>query len=178
MLGNVAAGLVISALLLTGGAAAAGFSLRAAYLAGGDLPLNAEKDVSWVVVGLGCVAGLLLLGGGVALAVYCRGLLAHRVEVRAGGFRYVTRRSADDVRWEEVARVVETVVYERHPVLKFPASMLLPKVASTSYTVVTGSGREYEFDANSVRAIRRFGKVLRAQADRLGLAWETVERHG
>src|SRR5262245_23301538 len=52
MMGNIIAGLLLSVLLLVGGAAALGFPLRAAYLADWDLPVDVEKGWSWLAVGL------------------------------------------------------------------------------------------------------------------------------
>ncbi|OWK46772.1 hypothetical protein FRUB_00471 [Fimbriiglobus ruber] len=42
---------------------------------------------------------------------------------------------------------------------------------------MTASGEKFGFDGNSVKSIRRFGKLLREQADRLSLPWEVVEEY-
>lgn len=177
MMGNIIAGFILSMLLIIGGAAAVGFPLRGAYLAGWNLPLEAKQGWCWLAVGLGCFLGAVLLGCGAGLAVYSRWLAAHRVEVHANGFRYCSRQSAEDVPWAQVRRIRETILYERPPILKGPAKLLIPKVASTSYTVVTATDKEYGFDGNSVKAIGRLGGILRKVADRLSLSWETVEEH-
>ncbi len=177
MPGNIVAGFIISALLVGGGAAAAGFPLRGAALAGWQLPVEAKAGWCWLAVGIMCVVGLVLLACGVGLALYCKGLISHRVEVFTNGFRYCAGRDTDDVAWAQVAHIRETILYERHPILKGPAKLLLPKVASASYAVVTAAGKEYGFDGNSIKGITRFGGVLRAQADRHAVAWETVEEH-
>jgi hypothetical protein len=177
MAANVAAGFVLAGLLVVAGAAAVWFPLWGAYRAGWNLPLNAEKDWSWLTVVLFAVIGVLALWMAAAFAQFARGLIAHRVEVYADGFRHHTRGGVEAVRWADVAGVRETILYERPPVLKGAARLLIPKVASTSYAVATRAGKVYEFDGNAVKAIRRFGRVLRAQADRLALPWETVEEH-
>jgi hypothetical protein len=178
MQANIVAGFILSTLMLVGGAAAVGFPLRAAYLANWNLPAHAQKGMSWLAVGLFCLIGIGLIVGGVILAFYSRGLTSRRVEVCANGFRYCGRRSTDDVFWDDIDCIKETILYERPPLLKGPAKLLLPKIASTSYTVVTTSGKEYGFDGNSIKAIKRFGKLLRQQADRLSLPWKTIETHG
>jgi hypothetical protein len=43
--------------------------------------------------------------------------------------------------------------------------------------VVTKSGKEFGFDGDAVKAIKRFGSLLREQAERLSLPWESVEEH-
>jgi hypothetical protein len=177
MMANTIAGFIISALLLVGGAAAICFPLRAAYVAGWDLPVNVNKGWSWLAVGLFCLIGTGLTVGGGVLATYCYGLISHRVEVWTNGFRYCSRQSVEEVFWADIDRIRETVLYERPPILKGPAKLLLPKLTSISYTVMTVSGKEYGFDGNSVKSIKRFGKLLREQADRLSLPWETVEEH-
>jgi len=50
-------------------------------------------------------------------------------------------------------------------------------LASTSYNVVVVHGKEYGFDGNTIGSIKRFGRVLREQADRFYLPWETLEQH-
>ena len=174
---NVVAGFILSALLLCGGAAAVGLPVRAAYLAGWNLPMNAKPGWSWSAVGLFCAIGVALLGAGVALAVYARWLAGHRVDMCANGLRQVTPRSVSEVRWADVAAIRETVLYERLPLLKGPAKLLLPKIASRSYMVVTVAGAEHGFDGDSVRHLKRFGVALRAGADGAGVAWQTVEEH-
>jgi hypothetical protein len=177
MMGNVIAGFILSGLVLVGSAAAIFFPLRAAYLANWNLPFDVKTGWSWLAVGLCEVLGIGLLIGGLALLVYSRGLLSHCVEIYANGFRYCSGRSAECVLWTHVSHVRELILYERHPILKGPAKFLLPKVASTSYLVHTISGKEYGFDGNSIRSIKRFGNLLREQSQRLSLPWETVEEH-
>ncbi|HEY7422788.1 MAG TPA: DUF3592 domain-containing protein [Gemmataceae bacterium] len=177
MMSNIIAGFIIGALLIVGGAAAIGFSLRAAYLAHWDLPFDVKKGPSWLTVGFLSLIGVVLVVCGVALAAFSRGLLSHGVDICANGFRYCWRRSTENVLWSGISRIKETILYERPPLLKGPAKLLLPKVSSTSYMIVTKSGTEYGFDGNTIAAIKRFGRVLREQAERLSLPWETVEEH-
>jgi hypothetical protein len=177
MSANIVAGFIISLLLIVGGLSAIGFSLHAAHVAGWKLPTNAERGWSWINVGLATLLGVALITGGLVLGRFARGLMSHRVEVFAKGFRYCSRGSAEPVLWTNIGGIRETILYERPPILKGPAKLLLPKVASFRYLVVTNRGKEYSFDGNSIKSIERFGNILRAQAERLSLPFETVEEH-
>jgi hypothetical protein len=176
-LSNVIAGFIISALLVGGGAAAIGFPLHAAQAAGWNLPFDTKIGWSWLAVALVSVIGIGLIIGGVLLAKYVQSLISICVETYTQGFRYHARHSTENVLWLDIIRITETVLHQRPPILKFPASLLLPKVASHSYTVATKFGKEYSVDGNSIKRIKHFGDVLRAQARRLSLRWETVQEH-
>jgi hypothetical protein len=158
---NIPLGLFLSTLLMVVGAAAIGFPLHAAYRADWNLPLDPVQRVqgggpksSWPAVGVLCLLGIGLTVGGIALAVYSWRLIWGRVEIWTNGFRFCSRRSAEDVFWADIVRIQETLHY------------------GTSYTVETKSGKKYRFNGDSVKGIQRFGDVLRQQADRLSLPWE------
>jgi hypothetical protein len=173
-LGNILAGFIISALLVGGGAAAIGFPLHAAQTANWNLPFDTKIGWTWLAVGLVSAIGVGLIIGGVLLARYVRGLIPIWVETYTQGFRYHARQTTENVLWVDIIRITETILHQRPPILKFPARLLIPKVASHSYTVATKFGKEYSFDGNSIKRITRLGDVLRAQARRLSLRWETV----
>jgi hypothetical protein len=177
MMGNIVAGGIFSFLLLGGGLALTGFILREVYRAGGNLPVEAKQGMSWIAVGLGSALGVGFVVGGVLLARYVRWLLSHRVEFCENGFRYHEGRATEEVTWVSVASIRERILYERPPILKGPVKLLLPKMASSSYVVVTTNAKEYSFDGNSIRRIKRFGELLRERAGQAGVPWETVEEH-
>jgi hypothetical protein len=77
----------------------------------------------------------------------------------------------------DVAVIREEVVYARPLELKGPAKFLLPKVAKSTYTVTTRGGKEYDFDENTIRGLRRFGAMIREQSARCGVKWEMTELH-
>ncbi len=176
-LGNALAGVVSALALLAAAAALVARSAWLVYAGGGRPPPQTRGDGSpdWAGVVMMAVVGLGLAAGA-ALLRYARWLLAHRVEVRPDGFRYGAGASADEVPWSDVVLIRELIRYERSPVLKFPARLLLPKLDRTSYAVTTAGGKAYYFGVNSVRGIRRFGAALREQATRSGVRWETVEQ--
>ena len=73
---------------------------------------------------------------------------------------------------------LHTVTRERPTIIHEPANLLIPKFTSTCNKIVTKSGKESYFTDNSIKAIKRFGKLLRLQADCYSLVWETIEIHG
>lgn len=174
---NIVAGFILSVLTLAGGIAAIWLPLRGAMELHWQLPFNAERGWCWWAVGLAWLLGVVLIGAAAALAVLSRGLIGRRVEFCRDGFRHHSRQSTDTVRWSDVKLIQEQIVYERAPILKGPAQLLVPKKASTSFKIVTASGNAYQFDGNSVRKIRAFGTRLRDTAIRLSLPYEIVEEH-
>jgi hypothetical protein len=141
------------------------------------LAADANKEESWLTAGLGLLLGLVGIVGGVVFAGYARWLLYHDVELCEHGFRYRQGKATEEVPWSAVTSVRETILYERPPILKGPAKLLLPKLASRSYTVITKSGKKYSFDGNSIKRIKRFGALLHERVDQVGVPWETVEEH-
>jgi len=176
--GNIVAGFIISLLLVLAGLAAIFLPLRDANSAGWNLPFYVEKGSSWAaLVGL-CVFGAILIAGGIALAMFARFLLSHRVDVCANGFRFFSRGGPDDVLWADISLIRESIHYARPPLLKGAARFLLPKVASTSYTVIMKDGKEYSFDGNSTEGIKLLGLIFRRHADRVSVPWESIETKG
>ena len=175
--GNIVAGFILSFLLVAAGLTALTVITRVVYQTGGNLPMDAKKGASWLTLGLWGFIGAILLAGGIWLGTYCLGLLSHRVEFYDDGLRYRKRATSDDVRWEEIARVREIVVYARPPIVKGPARMLLPEIANTSFVIVTKTGREHPSDGNSIKFIKRFGKAVREQTDPRSVPWDVVESH-
>jgi hypothetical protein len=174
---NIAAWWIVSLGLIAGGLFLLGYIPRVVYLAGGQLPADAKQGWSWIAVIVGSFAAIMAVIGGALLLQIARWLLAHEVEVCENGFRYREGKSCDEVGWSTIAAIRETVLYERPPLLKWPAKLLLPKLASTSYTVTTQDGREFGFSGDSINRIKRLGKCLRDQAERTGIPWEIVEEH-
>jgi hypothetical protein len=61
--------------------------------------------------------------------------------------------------------------------VKFPAVLLASRGASSSYTLLTSAGEEFNFDAEWVGDVTRFGKFLWAEARRHSLSWEYVNEN-
>lgn len=172
---NVGAGFILSALLMVVGLAAIFSSLNGAHQAHWDLPFNVKKGWCWSAVIGFCAIGTVAIVGSILLALYSRRLISRRVEMFANGFHFISNSSSDIVRWSDVRLIRETLLKERPPILKGPAKLLLPQITSYRYTVIMATGKEYDFDGNSIKAIQQFGNLLRERAAALALSWETVE---
>jgi hypothetical protein len=175
--GNIIAGFIISLLLVAGGAAAIVFPLRGAYLADWNLPFDVKKGWSWLAVGLWCIIGVALFVGGLFLAAFSKRLISHCVEICANGLHCYSRSATDVILWKEISVIRETICYERPPLLKGPAKFLLPKIASSSFTMVTRAGKELGFNGTSIGKIKRFALLLKEQASQHAIPWETLEEH-
>jgi hypothetical protein len=121
---------------------------------------------------------LMLLGGAALLVFFIRDLWSHEVEFCENGIRYRKGYACDEFTWSMVARIRETVLRERSPILKPPFNFLLPRTTSRSYLITTASGREYDFTVNSIRKIGEFAERLSATAVRFGIPWEIVHEEG
>ena len=103
------------------------------------------------------------------------------MSVCQNGFRYRSQGIVEDVEWIEVSRVREEILAGRGPTLGGPVKLLVRMVAdsaSTRFVVMTQSGKRFEFDGNSVRAIERFRKLLVSQSIRHSFPWEYVRDFG
>lgn len=176
MTGNILAGFIISILLVIAGIASAGFPLRAASRKNWNLPNFDENHLCWVYVGVAVVFGIGLFMGGLALVIYSSSLLSRRLEIYEAGFVNFNC-GCQDVKWMDVVRVCETIVYARPPVLHFPANLLVPKVANASYSIFTKTGEQIDFDGNSVFKIKRLGSLLRSKAEVYGWTWDLIEHN-
>lgn len=176
MRGNIMAGFIISLLLMVAGVASAGFPLRAASRRNWNLPNFDENHLCWVYVGLAVIFGIGLFLGGWALVFYSSSLLSRRLEIYEAGFCNFNRRY-QSVKWMDIVRVCETIVYARPPVVHFPASLLVPKVVNASYSIFTKSGEQFDYDGNSVFKIKKLGSLLRSKAEIYGWTWNLVEHH-
>lgn len=96
------------------------------------------------------------------------------VYIHQNGFRFCDGDTTDAVLWSDVSHVREILIRDKVPVPNIFGRMILPKIVSRSYCIVTNAGTEYGFDGNNVSKINRFANLLRAEAARLSLSW-TVE---
>ena len=177
---NIGAGLLLGVAACFGGAVVIWYPLHALDAANWDLPWYAAKPKwSWFGVGVFGLVGAAIFACGVAMLAFARWLAVHRVDVCAGGFRYVVPGRETAVRWGAVRGVLELVQYEHmvaHIHVLYALILLFrPKPVSWTYTATTWDGREFAFDGNSVRRLSRFGPLLREQANAHSVAWLTVD---
>jgi hypothetical protein len=172
---NLGAGLVLGVLLVFGGCLSLFLIIRAVVENGGHLPVNAERGMSWVAVGLGSLLSLMLVTGGAGLLYWMRSLLSLRVYVCPHGFYCQSATTVRVFPWSEVASVKETIIRERYPVLKGPLKYLLPVKKTHYYCVNRADGDHFVFDCNSIHDHDRAGQLLRQQSQRLDFPWVIVE---
>jgi hypothetical protein len=174
-LATVIAGMFMSFLLGAGGLAVLFFLTRSVIQVGGKLPLYAEKGNCWLAIGLG---GLLALGaavGGAFLMRYARSLRSRWIYVCPGGLVCAGRDQAQAFPWERIACVRETVTQDYLP-LKGIAKYAAPMGKSRSYSVRRDDGAYETINGDGVRKIGKLGRLLRAEADKRGIAWEVVQQ--
>jgi hypothetical protein len=172
---RIVAYFLLGVALIAGGVALSCLLVWLIYRAGGQLALAPGKEINWPAAGLIGFPAVAVFVVGVMLVVYCYRAFSLRVEVHEFGFRYWWRGAAEDIRWTDIALIRETVWHERPPI-PAPANLLLPKMRSSSYTVVTRAGKEYVFSW-SVASLERLGKFMRDLAPLLSIPWERVEEH-
>lgn len=172
---NVVAGHILALLLFGGSLSIVWFMSKELLRARWPLPLYRENEVCWIIVGVALAFTIGLATGSVFLARYARSLSSRGFALCADGFRYREGDACDDVPWSDIEGIREIVTYERPPVLKGPAALLVPKVASYSYAIVHKSGKTFHFDGNAVKNIKRFGAKLRECAEARQLGWQVVE---
>ena len=179
---SIVAGIIISIMLFAGEQPAFVVeAIREAYLADWRLPLQNDFRWSWLEVGGVSAGGVALAVGGVFLVRYMRRLASRGVAVCENGFRYCSRGVVENVQWAQVSRVREEILPERGPTLGGPVKLLIQIMVtseSVRYVVITQSGKRFEFDGNSIRAIERFRKLLLAQSIRHSFPWEYVQVPG
>ncbi len=176
MMGNIVAGFILGLLSCGGAAIMFGFVIRAAFRKNWNIPLIAEDGLSWLLFAAFLFGATALFVMGLAFMHLSRSLIGLRVDIYANGIRVRPQYIMyEDIHWSEVSLIQETLSYKRPPILTFPASLLLPKVSSVSYIIFASNGKQYAFDGNSVKAIRRFGRILRERATIASVKWESLE---
>ncbi len=175
---NIIAGFILSCLSLAAGVSGVFFPLREAYRAHWNLPFEAKTGWCWFAVGVLNLLGLLMLFVAWFLFTFSRHLMTRNLRIYEDGFQMEIDGKDLSVRWDQIALIVETTVYERPPILKGPARLLLPEIASKRYTLVRNSANEaLVFDGNTVKDIAQFGEILRGVAGLRAIPLTTTEEH-
>lgn len=172
---RVLAGMLFSVILTVGGLAFLAHTVNVVKGYGGRLPFAADHEMSWVLVGFMTLLALGLSVAGVFLWRYVQSLRALTVELCAGGLRIRRAEALEEIPWGDLDRISETIVYERAPIVKGPAQLLLPVQRSVSYHLTSKDGRTFRFDADSLKNIVDFGQLLRERSAAHGVPWEVEE---
>ena len=174
---TVIAGGILAVLAAAGAAALFWFPLQGAYAAHWKLPFWADRGWCWGAIGLSSLLCVVFAGVAVVLAYVTVGMIGLRTALFERGFLYVSRADQQSVLWSDVTSICETTVYERPPILKGPAQLLLPKVTSRFYEIKTADGRGFRFTKDCVTRINEFAQLLRQIATNCNIAWENEEMH-
>ncbi len=174
---NLVAGVILGVLLIGAGATVLYLTIKEVIDRRGQLPFSAERDACWISVSLATAFGVGSVIGGSILVRWIRSLSSLQVHLGSDGF-VVSRRDRQQVfPWDQIAYVKETHVYERPPVLKGPAKLMLPKIKSRRYLVRRDDEEEFTFDGNTLRYHVEFAEMLQAHLGGRNIPWEIVEEH-
>ena len=174
---NLVAGIIISLLLIGGGSAIGYAATKGVIDSRGQLPLWVEKGWCWGAVAMAGAIAVGLVVGGVYLIGWIRSLSSLRVHVGADGFAVSGRDEETSFNWAQIASVTETHLYERSPLVKGPAKLLLPQKKSTSFVIRRDDGGEFALDGNTLREHEAFADIIRSRLEGRGIQWDVVEEH-
>jgi hypothetical protein len=174
---NLVAGVIIGLLLIGGGGGIIIVGAKTAFENRAGLPLWADKGPSWGAALLMSAIAIAMIVGGTFLIQWMRSLWSLRVHLGEKGFAVSRQHDVDVFLWNQIESVTETHVFERPPLLKGPAQLLLPKVQSKRYSVKRKDDKEFFFDANAIRSHDMLAGFIKRQTDPLSVPWGVVEEH-
>lgn len=174
---NLVAGVIIGLLMIAGGIAVGYLVISGVITSPAALPLWAEHGWCWAAVAIAGLVDAGLLVGGILLIAWMRNLASMRVDVGPSGFSVSTRTGIQVFLWDEIASVTETHLYERPPVLKGPAKLLLPEVKSRSYLVRRKDAEQFAISGTTIRGHEALAGVIKAGIGGRDVSWEIVEEH-
>lgn len=176
-LDNLVAGVIIGLLMIAGGSTFGYFVIKGVIESRGQLPFVVEKGWSWSAALLGAVVSAGLIYGGVLFIQWMQSLSSLRVQVGDDGFSVFQKNEKQVFKWSQIASVTETHLYERPPLLKGPAKLILPKAKSRSFLVRRNDDEEFAFDGNTLRKHDEFAYIIKAHLEGREIPWEVVEKH-
>ena len=122
--------------------------------------------MSWVILGLLlflCVAGAIVT---CFFMMMVKSMWSLRFQFCAEGFLRENGEKVEVFPWNEVVLITETQLHERVPIVKGPASLLIPRYTSRSYVVLMADETTCRFDGDSVRELKKLGELLRIRGER------------
>jgi hypothetical protein len=173
---NLFAGVVLGLLAAGGGLTILVFLIREIIRAGGQLPLIAEKEPSWVVLGVFALLGGVLIVGAAWLAYWVKSTLGSSIKVCPGGMFSSSPSKVHWVApWGEIEGVREMVTHEHLPIVKGIARHAMPVRTNRTYAITRRNTTELVFTGNEIKEIGRFGDLLRVEAQARQIPWAVVE---
>ena len=174
---NLVAGVIIGLLLIGGGCSILVFGTKEVFEYRGRLPFWADKGPCWAGVLVMSAIAIAMCIGGIFLIQWMRSLWSLHVYLGEKGFAVSRRHDVDLFLWNQIKSVKETHVFERPPILKGPARLLLPKVKSKRYLVTRNDDEQFPFDGNAIRSHEMLASFIKRETDPLGVPWAIVEEH-
>lgn len=179
-LSNLIAGIILGALMIVGGGFAVYLPVNGVIQASANLPFwtaNGQKGWSWGAAAIFAVIGLFLVVGGFLLIRWIRSLFSLRVHVGQNGFAVFQKNVTRVIGWSDIVSIQETHIFERPPLLKGPAKMILPKMMSKSFSVTTTEGEPIVFDGNTIKGHTDLAQMIKEETDPREIPWQIVEQH-
>jgi hypothetical protein len=174
---NLIAGVIIGLLLIGGACTIIVFAVKGVFENRGRLPFWVDKGPSWGAMIIMSAIAIAMIVGGTFLIRWMRSLWSLHVYLGEKGFAVSQEHNVDLFIWNQIAGVTETYVFERPPILKGPAQLLLPKVKSKRFLVTRKDEKQSVFDGNAIRSHELLAKFIKRQTDPLGIPWSIVEEH-
>ncbi len=172
---NAIAGVTLGLLMVGGGIAAITVAVRGVARADWQLPLWAEKGWCWFAAILFPVLGLVLIGGAVFVFSIACSILKFRLFVHRSGITICDGETLRVFPWSEVALVREIIVYERYPLLKWPAIYLIPPKISRSYRIVRLDEESFVLSKMAFRRFKQLETHVREAAKQYEIHWVIEE---
>lgn len=176
---NVIAGYILALIAAAGGCFVAkwlyGEIAQANFF---HMPLWAEHGMSWGVAAVVSLAILFLFALSGLLIAFMWSLRGYRVTVHEHGLMVGRNSDRQPYPWDATAEIVEHVVYERMPIVKGVAKLLVPKVTSRYYVLQCSDGQKLAFNGNTVKDLPRLAIALKNAAMRHNIPWRIVEEQG
>ncbi len=175
--GNLFAGLILGILLLVGGGYVSFLSANEFLHGFGHLPFMAEKGKCWGPLVLFFLLGIGLMVGGGFMFRWMRSLSGLRVLIGGNGFVTFSKTESHVFLWSKIASVQETHLFERPPLLKGAARVLMPTVTSKGFLVRRKDNQEFRFDGNTIRDHLELAEMIKKETDPQNILWIIVEEH-
>jgi hypothetical protein len=164
---NIVAGFILGIGFFVGGLALAGYVTRQAFFPGGNPSQDRAGAVMFALI------GVALSVGGVMLIRFARSLIGFRLRICAEGFWFTKSNRQLAFAWDEIVRVVETVVEEKLPLVKGPARHLMPTKTTRTYSVVRCDGETFYCNENIIPRTSLLAGPLSAAAKARSIDWVT-----
>lgn len=165
---NLVAGMILGSAMAIGGVLAA----IALLLRDSRRPMQTGDQIAFYVIIV--VLGVALPAGGIAILVWVKRTLSHRVTVFDRGFTYLYGGSTEICAWDDVDKIIEVFTAEELKVLKLPGASL--KNVDRSYEIVREDGKKFRFTVNSIDSIPEFGDRVNEAVEKFDIPLETNNR--